>query len=590
MKSLPPEPLESPSAPVSYWATYRRLLGYLRPFVWRLVAGVLCGVLFGGSTVGMIPAATGLLSRFFNLDEPLPWRSVAVISIVLLLVVIGRGVGAYFSAYLIQWVGNRVVMDLRRESFRHLQDLSVGYYDAGKTGEMISRTVNDSMLLERAVTTVVTDLARQPVLFVGALGLVLYLNWQLALLSCLLFPLCLLPIMTFGKRVRRAGREGQERMADLVSIMQEVIGGVRIVKAFGMEAHEQQRFDRECGAFFRRIMRVVKARALIEPIIFLITAFGLILTLSYARYDNMSFNDFLTFGLALIVLYDPVKRLSKIHLGIEHSCAAADRLFEILDAPCLVSDHPGAVALHGPVECVQFDNVSFAYAGTPILQDIALTVRCGETVALVGSSGAGKTTLVNLLPRFFDVTAGRVLINGKDLRAYTLKSLRGVMGMVTQDTFLFNDTVAWNIAYSKPDATPEEIEQAARQAHAHDFIMQMENGYGTIVGERGVRMSGGQRQRLAIARAILRNPPILILDEATSALDTESERLVQEALNAAMQGRTVFAIAHRLSTIMSADRIIVLEKGRIVEQGHHLELLELGGVYRRLYDLQFDKT
>jgi len=576
----------------SSWQTYRRLLRYVRPYSWRLVVGVLCGIVFGGSTVGLIPAATGLLERFFGLgvtgQQPLAWGTVAWISVGLIAVVIVRGIGFYFSAYLIQWVGNRVVMDLRRKAFGHLQELSVGYYDTGKTGEMISRTVNDSMLLERAVTSVVTDLARQPVLFVGATGLVLYLNWRLALLSLLLFPLCLLPILGFGKRVRRAGREGQERMADLVSIMQEAIGGVRIVKAFGMEAHEQGRFDHECLAFFKRIMRVVKARALIEPIIILITAFGLILTLSYARYDGMSFNDFMTFGLALIVLYDPVKKLSKIHLGIEHSCAAADRLFEILDAPCLVVDRPGAGPLPLPIETIRFAQVSFAYAGVPVLQAIDLSVQRGETIALVGGSGAGKTTLVNLLPRFFDVTAGRVLINGVDIRDLTLRSLRAGIGLVTQDTFLFNDSVAWNIAYAKPDATREEIEAAARMAHAHTFIMAMEQGYDTVVGERGVRLSGGQRQRLAIARAMLRNPPLLILDEATSALDTESERLVQDALNAAMQGRTVFAIAHRLSTIMSADRIIVLDQGRIVEQGHHQELIDAGGVYRRLYDLQFD--
>jgi ATP-binding cassette, subfamily B, bacterial MsbA len=569
------------------WGTYRRLVRYVLPYRRRLAAGFLCGIVFGGSTVGALSAVPRVLERFFDLNTPMSWRAVAAISALLIAMVLARGVGSYFSATLIQWVGNRVVMDLRVEAFRHLQDLSVAYYDTSKTGEMISRTVNDATLLERAVSTVISDLARQPILFVGALGYLFYLNWRLALVSLILFPLCLVPIFWFGRRVRVAGREGQQRLADIVSIMQEAIGGVRIVKAFGMEAHEEARFARECAAFFRRVMRVVRSKALIEPIIFMISALGLVLTLSYARQTGMSLNAFLGFGLALIVLYDPIKRLSKIHLAIEHSCAAADRLFEILDTPCLVTDRPGAKPLALPVREIRFEHVEFAYAETPVLVDIDLTVPAGEMIALVGGSGAGKTTLVNLLPRFFDVTGGRLLVNGVDVRELTLESLRRQIGVVTQETFLFNETVAANIAYGKPGATQAEIETAARRAHAHEFVVGMDRGYETMVGERGVRLSGGQRQRLAIARAILRNPPILLLDEATSALDTESERLVQEALEELMQGRTVFAIAHRLSTIVSADRIVVLDRGRIVELGTHQRLLAAGGAYRRLYELQF---
>ncbi len=571
----------------AHWGTYRRLLGYVTPYRWRLAVGFACGILFGGSTVGALSAVPKLLDRFFNLDTPMTWQAVGAISVLLLVLVAVRGVGEYFSATLIQWVGNRVVMDMRVSAFRHLQDLSVAYYDSSKTGEMISRTVNDATLLERAVSTVVTDMARQPILLVGAVGYVFYLNWRLALVSMVLFPLCLVPISLFGRRVRKAGREGQQRLADIVSIMQEAIGGVRIVKAFGMESREEERFTAQCAAFFRRVMRVVRAKALIEPIIFVITALGLVMTLGYARHSGMSLNEFLGFGLALVVLYDPVKRLSKVHLAIEHSCAAADRLFEILDTPCLVADRPGAMRLTPPVREVRFDRVSFAYAETPILVDIDLTVTAGEMIALVGGSGAGKTTLVNLLPRFFDVTGGRLLVNGVDVRDLTVQSLRREIGVVTQETFLFNETVAWNIAYGKPEASREEIETAARRAHAHAFILQMDAGYETMVGERGVRLSGGQRQRLAIARAILRNPPILVLDEATSALDTESERLVQEALDEVMKGRTVFAIAHRLSTIVRANRIVVLDKGRIAEIGSHEALLAAGGIYRRLYELQF---
>jgi len=499
-----------------------------------------------------------------------------------------RGVGQYFNAYLVQWVGNRVVMDMRVATFSHLQDLSVGFYNATETGEMISRTVNDSTLLERAVSTVLTDLARQPIVLVGAITYAVTRDWKLALSCLVLFPLCLLPILGFGKRVRRASREGQERLAEIVSIMQETILGVRIVKAFCMEDREQSRFAGQCHGFFRRVMRVVKAKALIEPIIVVISGFGLVFALAYAAHTGMKWNEFITLAIALMLLYDPVKRLSKIHLSIQQSSAAADRIFEIMDTEVAVHDSPDAVAFEGSVESITFDKVGFAYEEERVLDGVSLDVKAGERIALVGGSGAGKTTLVNLLPRFFDVTSGSILVNGTDIRSMTLRSLRQQMGLVTQETFLFNDTVANNIAYGRPDASREDVEQAARRAHAHDFILEMPDGYDTNVGELGVRLSGGQRQRLAIARAILNNPSVLILDEATSALDTESERLVQEALDELVEGRTVFAIAHRLSTIKNCDRIVVLDKGILVELGTHDELLALGGTYKRLHDMQFE--
>jgi subfamily B ATP-binding cassette protein MsbA len=314
---------------------------------------------------------------------------------------------------------------------------------------------------------------------------------------------------------------------------------------------------------------------------------GVSLVLVYAWWARMPIQDFFAFALALMLLYDPVKRLGGLHMAIEQSCAAADRIFEIIDAPVTVRESPQAVTLESSIQEIRFRDVAFEYDTTPVLQDVNLTVKAGECIAFVGSSGAGKTTLVGLVPRFFDVTRGALTINGRDVRELTLRSLRDQIGVVTQDTFLFNDTVAGNIAYGRPDTPQAEIENAARKAHAHDFILDMPEGYQTLCGERGTRLSGGQRQRLAIARALLRNPPILILDEATSALDTESERLVQAALEEVMVNRTVLVIAHRLSTIMRATRILVLDKGRIVEEGRHAELLDKNGVYRRLYDLQF---
>ena len=499
-----------------------------------------------------------------------------------------RGIGQFFNAYLLQWVGNRVVMDMRVATFSHLQDLSVGFFNATQTGEMISRTVNDSMLLERAVSNVLTDLARQPIVLVGVLGYAIHSDWKLTLFNLVLFPLCLLPILWFGRKVRRASREGQERLAEIVSIMQESIRGVRIVKAFCMEEREQERFANESYSFFRRIMRVVKSKAKIEPIIIFISGIALVFDVAYASHVGIELNEFLTLALAMVMLYDPVKRLSKIHLSIQQSSAAADRIFEILDTEITVKDAAGAIDFNQPINSINFENVTFSYGEADILKGINLKVKAGERIALVGGSGAGKTTLVNLLPRFFDVTDGCIKLNDTDIRDMTLLSLRSKIGLVTQDTFLFNDTVANNIAYGRQDAGRDEIESAARRSHAHNFIMEMPQGYDTVIGEMGARLSGGQRQRLSIARAILNNPAILILDEATSALDTESERIVQKALDEVVSGRTVFAIAHRLSTIKNSDRIVVMEQGNIVEIGTHKQLLSADGSYKRLYDMQFD--
>ena len=569
------------------WSTYKRLIRYAKPYTWRLVVGGLCGVIFAGSTIGFLPAGRETFKAIFSFGTANASHTLLLACLLPILAVI-RGVGAYLSAYLIQWVGNRVVMDLRLEAYTHLQDLSVAYFDQNKTGEMISRTVNDTTLMERAVSTVLTDAVRQPFILFGSAGYLFYLNWKLALASLVIFPVCILPVILFGRKVRRAARQGQEHLADIVSMMQEAIVGVRIVKAFCMEQYELRRFSEQCSHFFGRIMRVVRAKAIIEPVVVLISMAGIAVALIYASFTKMPWQDFLTFALALVVMYDPAKKLSNIHLTIQHSSAAADRVFEILDTEIRVKEKPSAQELTGRVGEIKFEKVGFAYAAEPVLKDLNFTIKAGERIAFVGSSGAGKTTLVNLLPRFFDVTEGRVLMNGIDLRDVTLKSLRGRIGLVTQETFLFNDTIAGNIAYGTANATKEMIENAAKRAYAHDFILEMPQGYESVIGERGVRLSGGQRQRLAIARAILKDPPILILDEATSALDTESERMVQAALNDLMKGRTVLAIAHRLSTITSCDRIMVMDQGRIVEQGTHSQLLSADGIYKRLYDLQFE--
>ena len=573
----------------SSFNTYRRLVRYAWKYRARLIVGMLCGVLFSGSTVGILPKLKDVLGQFVGPQGSINSKTVLVIGMGIIVLVVLRGIGQFFSAYLIQWVGNRVVMDMRISTFKHLQNLSVSFFNTTQTGEMISRTVNDSMLLERAVSTVLTDLAQQPVALVGVLAYAFYTDWRLTLLNVLVFPLCIMPILVFGRRVRKASRQGQERLAEIVSIMQESIRGVRIVKSFCKEDRELERFSRESYNFFRRVMKVVRAKAMIEPIVGLVAGLAMIINLAYAAHVQLPLNEFITLGLSMFMLYKPVKQLSKIHLNIQQSSAAADRIFEIMDTEITVRNAPDAVEFNEEIREIRFEDVSFAYGDTLVLDGVNLTVKAGERIALVGGSGAGKTTLVNLLPRFFDVTSGSIQLNGTDIRKFTLESLRRQIGLVTQETFLFNDTVRNNIAYGRENATQEEVERAARQAHAHDFIMEMPDGYETNIGELGARLSGGQRQRLAIARAILNNPAILILDEATSALDTESERIVQEALDELVEGRTVFAIAHRLSTIKNCDRIVVMDRGRIVEIGTHDELLAKGGVYRRLYNMQFDK-
>jgi subfamily B ATP-binding cassette protein MsbA len=568
------------------WITYKRLLTYVLPYRGRLCLGVFFGLVFGGSTGGLLAAFQKNIAVMFRVTE-LPVWSVILIAAALPAFAVLRGIGDFMSRYYVEWVGNRVVMNIRDQTFGHIQDLSILYFTKTGTGDLISRVTNDTMLVQRAVSTVIGDIAREPFVLMFAIGYLLWLDPLLSVMSLVLFPICIIPVQLFGRRVRRASREGQEWLAVLVTILEETITGARIVKAFGMEKYEKDRFATRNHSVFSRLMRVAKARASIEPIIVAISFIGLSLVFLYARLSGMSESDFFTYAAALVVMYQPAKKLSRIHLNIQQSSAAADRIFEILDAPVEVAESTAPTVFDETVKTVTFEKVNFAYEKEPVLQDISFEVGAGECIAIVGSSGGGKTTLVSLLPRFFDVTGGRILLNETDIRDLTLHSLRDQIGMVTQETVLFNDTVAGNISYGHMEASPASIREAARKAYAHEFIMQFPRGYETVIGERGIKLSGGQRQRLAIARAMLRNPPILILDEATSSLDTESERQVQAALDQLMSHRTVFAIAHRLSTIIHAQRILVLDQGRIVEQGTHAALLEKGGLYKRLYDMQF---
>ena len=565
-----------------------RLLDYARPHRVRLAWALAAMVLYGAASA----AVAALIQPIF--DEVLPNReNLLPIAAAILLVYLVKGVSAYLSGYLMTDVGQRVVRDLRNVLFRHILGQSAAFFSMQTTGRLMSRITNDVGQVQRAVSETIGDVTRESLALVGFAGLLFYYDARLALVCLTGAPIVVYPLVRIGQRVRRTARRSQEALEQMSHVSAEAITGHRIVKAFGAESREAGKFERASDHFYRTSMKVTGVLSALPPVMEFIGGVAFVGALVYGTQEigagRLSPGQFTAFIAALFMMYAPAKKLSRVNADLQQAMAAGERIFELLDSHNEVQERPGAVALPPFSRRIEFRDVRFAYAqhnGPATLDGVTFEVRAGEMLAIVGRSGAGKTTLVNLIPRFYDVTGGSIVIEGHDVRDLTLASLRSQIGIVTQETVLFDDTIAANIAYGRADATRDEIEAAARAAHAHEFIARLEQGYDTMIGERGQRLSGGQRQRLAIARAILRDSPMLILDEATSSLDAESEMLVQEALSNLILNRTSFVIAHRLSTVRRADVIVVLERGRIVESGSHDALMARGGAYAKLYEMQ----
>jgi subfamily B ATP-binding cassette protein MsbA len=568
---------------------FLRLLRYAAPYRLRFAWAIAAMLVYAAASAALAYLIKDILDKVLPHGEDLSLTAALILGFYVV-----KGLGSYFSAYIMADIGQRVVRDLRNRLLRHVLGQSAGFFARRTTGQLLSRLTNDVAQVQHAVSETVGDLLQESLALVGYASLLFYYDAGLALVCLTGAPLIVYPLAQLGRWLRRTTRRSQEALEHLSHVSAEAFLGHRIVKAFTAEEREAQKFEAASHRLYRTNMTVTRIVSVLPPLMELLGGMAIAVALWYGSRaiaaGRLTPGEFTSFVAALLLMYGPVKKLSRVNASLQQAIAAAERIFELLDQHTEVRERPGAPALMPFMRSIEFRDVVFAYddaSARPILRHLTLTVSAGQMVAIVGRSGAGKTTLVNLLPRFYDVTSGAIRIDGVDIRDVTIASLRAQIGIVTQETVLFDDTVARNIAYGVPGASQAEIEAAARAANAHDFILALPDQYETSIGERGQRLSGGQRQRIAIARAILKNSPILILDEATSALDSESELLVQEALANLMMNRTSFVIAHRLSTIRRADAIVVMERGRVVEIGRHDDLVTRPhGTYARLHALQ----
>ncbi len=567
---------------------FSRLLKYLNPYKREIINAVLCMAVFTVTNITIIPIVGKICEAIGNKD----FQLLNLMALLALGIYFIRGIAAYGQGYLMNFVGYRVVTDMRLQVYAHMQDMSFDFFAKWRTGELLSRLLSDIQNIQTTVVNSIIEMTPNILTLFGVLTYLLYLNWRLTLMTIIVIPVLGLFINHFGNQMREISRQAQSKVADVSSILQEKVSGIRVVKSFAMEKHEVEKFRQENENNFWILMKQAQIYATQTPLLSFIQM-GVILALiwyggSEVVAGRLSGANLIAFFTGIALLADPISRLGSISTSIQSALASAERVFEVIDIKPSVTEKADAKSLSGLKGDVEFVDVSFSYdKQTKILENINIKANAGDIIAIVGRSGSGKSSLVNLIPRFYDVTKGKVLVDSNDVRDLKIFDLRRYMGIVPQETVLFSGSIKDNIAYAKVDATDAEIEHAAKMANAHDFIMSLPEKYDTLVGEKGARLSGGEKQRVAIARALLRDPKILIFDEATSSLDAESEGLVQDAIDRLMHNRTTFVIAHRLSTVQHAHKIIVLDKGNIIETGNHSELLAQNGLYKKLYEMQF---
>ena len=599
-----PQKLPFPELVRSFWKPYLRLLSYMLPYRKRFFLGIACGVA-GGMLNGAIPLVikkageplmgagmklpdkSALLNGSIANDGP-GIESVIWISLLIPLVMVARGIFSYLNVYSLAWVSLRVLRDIRTQLFAHLMSQSLDFFSREKAGKLMARVMSDTRVTQNALTSVSGDIIKDPIAVLTGVAVLIAIDWKFSLTTLVLFPICIVPVVVFGRKVRQAGKAEERESAQMSVILQETFAGVRVIKSFAREDYQNAQFAESSDTQCRNSMRVRRSSDIVQPLIESVSALGVVLAMAYVYYYGISFAKFAALCAGIFLLYNPVKNLSRIPMLMQKCMVSANNIFELMEMKPTIADLPTAKPLERCEGRIEFEGVSFGYGSEKLaLRNATLHIEPGKKYALVGASGAGKSTILSLILRFYDPQSGVVKIDGCDVREISQHSLRQHIGTVTQETFLFHDTIAENIRYGKLEATQEQIEAAAKFAFAHDFILAQPQGYETIVGDKGCMLSGGQQQRLAIARAILKAAPILLLDEATSALDSESERMIQDALERLSEGRTVVAIAHRLSTILKSDCIVVMDHGRIVDTGTHAELLEKSDLYRSLYELQF---